>query len=861
MIILEFPELFSRFRCDCHQYGGQCVSGNGGLRGGQSHMFYDYLSEFVAVAQGRSLSSAADLLNVSQPSLGRHMSSLETELGVKLIARSSDGIRLTEAGRVALAVAMDINELEDAVARHFSEKRRRTQCDHMVVSMPEECASLATEFTRAASGDPGGAHANGVSGSSVPFAPEVSSGAGLSALASDAASASPSVADSGAYLVHIAWSESCSASISALRQGDANIAVGFAADVEAAIASDRDVSQSGAGALASAQAGSPARDGASDPVSASASASACTADHALRCMPLACLPVLVALEPTHELAGRGGVRLADLRDLRFTRPSYESERGAESSILWREFEWACEQAGFVPTVRVTARDRRLGIEVRHVDDAILTMPGAGAEALRLAGKALVPVLDFSIDVLAVVRAEDEAACNLVTRAAELAGRDIKPVAVSQQTLYASPSPSESDAQIGRLDAADRARIYEKVIDEPTVTDDLVLPNGTVVDRVYVALRNRLNRIGNGLSNDPVETSYEAIMHLWSVEEAQAELEMPMMEWFTAYDYSASSGHELSWCEDMLERLASKCLVYRVVRGGIKYYCLLGWIYGIWEMSIGHYGGQFERWGITGSDENSGSQYPVLHACPVSADVVAGKTIAPYCDWQQYISRQSLACLAPCQCRLNEQELGTRVCSEDEHPMEVCLMFGEMAQFWLDNKLGCEIPVQEALEIGRKAVFDKGLVPQLYFSKNPEVLCFCHSDCCNVLAAVRAAGGSATSMKNTSAYRLAYDRDACVRCGACAKRCAMETLRYDEEGYCLPNKVCIGCGQCALVCPTGARKLVEKSPDEICPLPNDLPESYRWYATDRMARGHISDFTGKRLGTWSVDQGGQRKARQ
>ncbi len=726
-------------------------------------MFYDYLSEFVTVAQEGSLSGAAQALSVSQPSLGRHMSSLETELGAKLMERLPSGVRLTDAGRTALAAAMDIDALERSVVRHFSDAGARRRQRHLIVSLPQECAALAPAFARAGEATDG----------------------------------------DGAVRVHLTWSDASARVLEPLVRGTADVVVAFSDDADEA-----------------------------------------RRDASVLCAPLASLPGAVALEPSHPLARRGDVRVADLRDLCFAHAEGGEARHREATP-WAEFEQACEQAGFVPRTRATRYDGRLGIEVRHADDAILTTAaGPEAETLRLAGKALVPVRDFPIEAFAVWRADDPAARGLVERAAAIAREGAAHAAVSQQTLYASAS--RDDVPMAPLDPSDRARIYERVVDEPPVTEDLVLPDGTVVDKAYVALRNRLNRIGNGLSNDPVATSYQAIMNMWSVEEARAELEMPLMEWFTAYDYSATSGHDLAWCEEMLERLARRCLVYRVVRGGTRYYCLLGWIYGIWEMSVGHYGGRFERWGITGSDAGSGSQFPVMHACPVSADVVRGGTVVAYRDWQGYIGRQSLVCLSPCQCRKNDQELGVRACSDDEHPTEVCLTFGEMARFWLDNGLGREISPQDALAIGRRAVFDDGLVPQLYFSKHPEVMCFCHSDCCHVLAAVRAAGGSATSMGNLSAYRLTCEPTRCVQCGACSERCPMGAIDGGAAGFCAPNAACVGCGQCVLVCPTRARVLEAKPADEVCPLPDDLPESYRWSATDRMARGHISDFTGTRL---------------
>ena len=57
------------------------------------------LRYFVTVAELGSLTRAAESMHVAQPALSQHMRSLEEELGVKLLARGSRGVTLTEAGR------------------------------------------------------------------------------------------------------------------------------------------------------------------------------------------------------------------------------------------------------------------------------------------------------------------------------------------------------------------------------------------------------------------------------------------------------------------------------------------------------------------------------------------------------------------------------------------------------------------------------------------------------------------------------------------------------------------------------------------------------------------------------------------
>ncbi|EUC20691.1 LysR substrate-binding domain-containing protein [Paraburkholderia hospita] len=57
------------------------------------------LKYFVAIVDASSISKAAQALYVAQPSLSQQISGLEEELKVKLLLRSSHGVKPTEAGR------------------------------------------------------------------------------------------------------------------------------------------------------------------------------------------------------------------------------------------------------------------------------------------------------------------------------------------------------------------------------------------------------------------------------------------------------------------------------------------------------------------------------------------------------------------------------------------------------------------------------------------------------------------------------------------------------------------------------------------------------------------------------------------
>jgi DNA-binding transcriptional LysR family regulator len=76
------------------------------------------LTAFVAVAEEGGMSAASRRLHISQPALSQTVGGLERQLGVKLLERSSTGVRPTEAGAALLSEARAI------LARHDEALRR-----------------------------------------------------------------------------------------------------------------------------------------------------------------------------------------------------------------------------------------------------------------------------------------------------------------------------------------------------------------------------------------------------------------------------------------------------------------------------------------------------------------------------------------------------------------------------------------------------------------------------------------------------------------------------------------------------------------------------------------------------------------
>ena len=83
------------------------------------------LKYFLAVAREGSVTGAANLLHVTQPTLSRQLMDLEDELGHKLFERGSHSVRLTEDGVLLRKRAEEILDMADRTLSEFSSRDGR----------------------------------------------------------------------------------------------------------------------------------------------------------------------------------------------------------------------------------------------------------------------------------------------------------------------------------------------------------------------------------------------------------------------------------------------------------------------------------------------------------------------------------------------------------------------------------------------------------------------------------------------------------------------------------------------------------------------------------------------------------------
>lgn len=107
------------------------------------------LYEFCTAAEFRSISKAADYLFISQPTLSRHISQLEKELGHRLIDRSPHHFGLTEAGEAFYKNASVIVRQYRMLIQEVRAVGTIPYAHGLTVSMPDlYCPTLYRAFYR-----------------------------------------------------------------------------------------------------------------------------------------------------------------------------------------------------------------------------------------------------------------------------------------------------------------------------------------------------------------------------------------------------------------------------------------------------------------------------------------------------------------------------------------------------------------------------------------------------------------------------------------------------------------------------------------------------------------------------------------
>ncbi|WP_455353396.1 LysR family transcriptional regulator [Streptomyces sp. SYSU K217416] len=112
-------------------------------------MQFQQLLYFVAVAETRHFTRAAERVHVAQPSLSQQIRALERELGAELFSRARGNIALTEAGETLLPLARRILADADNARHEVQELAQLRRGRVRLGATPSLCTGLLPEVLRA----------------------------------------------------------------------------------------------------------------------------------------------------------------------------------------------------------------------------------------------------------------------------------------------------------------------------------------------------------------------------------------------------------------------------------------------------------------------------------------------------------------------------------------------------------------------------------------------------------------------------------------------------------------------------------------------------------------------------------------
>jgi len=300
------------------------------------------------------------------------------------------------------------------------------------------------------------------------------------------------------------------------------------------------------------------------------------------------------------------------------------------------------------------------------------------------------------------------------------------------------------------------------------------------------------------------------------------------------DIAEAMGRNQDEIIGILDAMADKGLCKTFVQNGVRLYQGVPFIPGIFEYQFMD-GQSTERHkqiaGLIHAYEQAYEAakgktemtFPVSRVIPVDKTISAGNTVHTYDQVATYIDKYEPIAVGTCYCRHAAQ-----LRDEEVHgmPSDVCMWFGNMAEYAIERLGVRRMSKQEAMDVLNRSE-EAGLI---HMSRNTtddiEFICNCDRWHCGSVKGVLKQAKPALFFN--SGFKPVFDPDQCTACETCIDRCPPEALAMgDTDVPEVDLDRCFGCAVCATGCEFEAIAMEAKADFPVPPKdPRELVASIK-----------------------------------
>ena len=356
------------------------------------------------------------------------------------------------------------------------------------------------------------------------------------------------------------------------------------------------------------------------------------------------------------------------------------------------------------------------------------------------------------------------------------------------------------------------------------------------DKIYRNLQKHLDRQAVSFPATKSGAEIRILKRLFNPEEAKLAMSLSYRPCSIQeiYDNVRPPGMSPADLQKMLDGMVAKRAIGRKLKENTRYYFVVPFVLGIYELQVGKLTPDL----VADVDQYFGDQnfglallstkLPQMRTIPIEKSIQADHHITTYDDVREIINgSEGLIGINECICR-QKKSLKGQSCHKTSR-LETCMVLGDWARLFIENRMSRSISKAEALEIMRQNEAE-GLVLQPSNDQKVEFICACCGCCCGMLGMQKMLPKPVNFWATN--YYAAVKSENCTSCGTCVERCQVNAARIDEKAGVAKINLdrCIGCGNCVATCPSGALSLVKKKKETV--PPQDMESLYKTIAENK-----------------------------